>query len=195
MVIAADLEPLAVPTGSLGLLPGNPRIGDVSAVARSLARFGQRKPVVARKADRVVIAGNHTLRAARELGWARIAVVWVEDDEAMSQAFALADNRTADLGSYDEDALGAMVCAVQEYDPGLLADTGWAGDDLDELLASMQPPPDALTDPDDFPDVPSDPVSTLGDMWILGGGGRGRTPRAVRRRHEPGPSRPGARRR
>lgn len=74
--IVENLLPLATPIGQLRLLEGNPRVGDVDAVAASLARFGQRKPVVA-KADGTVIAGNHTLQAARRLGWSHIAVVRV----------------------------------------------------------------------------------------------------------------------
>ena len=55
--------------------------------------------------DNVVIAGNHQLAAARKLGWDQIAVLYVEDDELTAKAFALADNRTADLGTYDDDLL------------------------------------------------------------------------------------------
>lgn len=62
-MIAQGLEKLAVSVAELVMLPGNPRRGDVDAIARSLAQFGQRKPVVARRADKVVIAGNHTVLA------------------------------------------------------------------------------------------------------------------------------------
>lgn len=96
-MIHADLVPLAVPLDILESLPGNPRRGDVAAVVRSYAEFGQRKPIVARRrGGGVVIAGNHQLAAARELGWDEIAVVWVDDDEVRAKAFALADNRTAE---------------------------------------------------------------------------------------------------
>lgn len=83
-MIHADLAPLAVPLDTLETLPGNPRRGDVAAVVRSSAEFGQRKPIVARRhasgtAGGVVIAGNHQLAAARELGWDEIAVVWVDE--------------------------------------------------------------------------------------------------------------------
>ncbi|MBK9179891.1 MAG: ParB N-terminal domain-containing protein [Acidimicrobiales bacterium] len=85
-VIAPDLAELAAPTDTLLLLAGKPRRGDVDAVARSLATFGQRKPIVARRSDRTVIAGNHTLLAARQLGWPAIAVVWVDDDDVTARA-------------------------------------------------------------------------------------------------------------
>jgi ParB-like chromosome segregation protein Spo0J len=102
-MIAADLEGLAFPVDRLTPLPDNPRRGDVQAVARSYATFGQRKPIVARREGEggIVIAGNHQLAAAEELGWDEIAVVWVDDDDITAKAFALADNRTADALATD----------------------------------------------------------------------------------------------
>ena len=90
----------------------------MAAVAESYATFGQRKPIVARREGKggVVIAGNHQLEAARELGWEKIPVVWVEDDDITAKALALADNRTADLGSYDDSDLLAMLQTVREAD-------------------------------------------------------------------------------
>jgi DNA modification methylase len=171
IVIASDLQTLAVPIADLELMPGNPRRGDVDAVAKSLSAFGQRKPIVARRTDRVVIAGNHTLRAARQLGWDEIAAVWVDDDDATAKAFSLADNRTAELGGYDDAELAALIGEVQDADPALLAATGWTDGDLQGLLASLEPEvlPPALSDPDAVPAVAKgDPVSALGDLWHLG---------------------------
>jgi site-specific DNA-methyltransferase (adenine-specific) len=153
-VITDDLAALATPIDQLELLDGNPRRGDIDAVARSLDRFGQRKPIVARRSDRQVVAGNHTLQAARKLGWDEIAVVWVDDDEVTAKAFALADNRTAELGDYDDQLLGDLLKAVGDVDPALLADAGWQV-------------PIADTDPDDIPE--SAPAKTVpGDVWLLG---------------------------
>lgn len=133
MTIAPDLAGLATPIDDLHTLPGNPRRGDVEAIARSLDAFGQRKPIVARR-DGTVIAGNHTLEAARLRGWSELAVVRVDDDDATANAYALADNRTAELGRYDERELAALIAEVHEADAQLLAATGWSGDDLQELL-------------------------------------------------------------
>jgi DNA modification methylase len=166
--IVENLQALATSLDELHLLEGNPRVGDVGAVAASLARFGQRKPIVART-DGTVIAGNHTLQAARQLGWTHIAVVRVDDDDATAKAFALADNRTAELGGYDDVALEAMVRDVLEFDAELLADTGWAGEDLEALLVSSQVRLAPVTgDPDAVPSVPKSPVSVPGDVWLLG---------------------------
>ncbi len=137
--IIADLLPLAFPVDRLDLLPGNPRIGDVDAVARSYAMFGQRKPVVARRQGQggVVLAGNHQLLAARQLGWSHIAVVWTDDDDLTAKAFALADNRTSDLGRYDDSFLVAYLQDV-EADAELLAAASFTPDDIAALLEDAE---------------------------------------------------------
>ena len=142
-------------------------MGDIDAVARSYAAFGQRKPVVARRDgdQTVVIAGNHQLQAARQLGWSHIAVLVVDDDDETAAAFALADNRTADLGTYDEQALLAMLGHVDN--PDLLMATGYSATDIEDLLGRVTEPPPALADPDAVPD--SAPAKTVpGDVWLLG---------------------------
>jgi len=167
-MIAADLVPLAFAVDKLRLLPGNPRRGNVEAVKRSLDAFGQRKPIVARRSDRVVIAGNHTLQAAQALGWAEVAVVWVDDDDTTSKAFALADNRTAELGDYDEAALADLIGQVGSVDPELLKASGWDEASVAELVASLEP--DVLPldgDPDDVPEKVL-AKSVPGDVWLLG---------------------------
>jgi DNA modification methylase len=167
-MIAADLVPLAYAVDKLRLLPGNPRRGNVEAVKRSLAAFGQRKPIVVRRSDRVVIAGNHTLQAAQALGWAEVAVVWVDDDDTTSKAFALADNRTAELGDYDEAALADLIGQVGSVDPELLAASGWDEASVAELLAVLEP--DVLPLVGDPDEVPEQVVgkSVPGDVWLLG---------------------------
>ena len=166
--IADDLAQLAVEIDSVHQLPGNPRRGDVDAVASSLARFGQRKPIVV-DSNGMIVAGNHTWAAAKQLGWPKIAVVRVVDDEATARAFALADNRTAELGGYDEAALLDLIRAVGDVDADLLADTGWDDESIADLIDRIDPglpddPPD-----DDPPEPPADPRSVTGDVWLLGG--------------------------
>jgi ParB-like chromosome segregation protein Spo0J len=138
VMIQNDLQNLAHPITELQLLPGNPRRGDIEAVKRSLEAFGQRKPIVVRRSDSVVIAGNHTLQAAQALGWDEIAVVWVDDDEVTSKAFALADNRTAELGDYDEEALADLINDVGSLNPGLLESSGWDDKAVKELLDRVE---------------------------------------------------------
>lgn len=167
--IADDLRSLAFPVASLKLLPGNPRRGDVDAVARSYERFGQRKPIVARRSDMTVIAGNHQLQAAQRLGWTHVAVVWTDDDDLTAKAYALADNRTADLGSYDDASLAALLADVS-IDPSLFVATGYSLDDLlrDAATTSTHDESDSAAAETD--EVPSRaPAKTIrGDVWLLG---------------------------
>ena len=93
--IHPDLDNLKTSVDDLRHLEGNPRIGDIDAVAKSYDEFGQRKPIVATQ-DGEVIGGNHQLAAAKRLGWTHIAVVFTDDDELKAKAFALADNKTSD---------------------------------------------------------------------------------------------------
>lgn len=166
--IVANLKQLGRPTTELRLLDGNPRKADVEAVKRSLVAFGQRKPIVANK-DGQIIAGNHTYQAAMELGWTEIAVVYVDDDPATARAFALADNRTSDLGSYDEELLAAMLAQTLEEKPDLLTATGYQADEIERLLEQINGTPNVnlLGDPDEIPE-PTSEITLPGDLWQLG---------------------------
>lgn len=165
--IAPQLQALAVPLDSLIPHPRNPRRGDVSAIAASLARFGQRKPVVVQATTRYVVAGNHLAAAARSLGWTEIAANVQDMDDAEATAYMLADNRTADLGGYD-DALLAEILAEQGSLDNLWA-TGYDEDAVDALLRAAGVE-DARGDPDDAPDRPAaaDLYVRAGDLWALG---------------------------
>lgn len=153
MNVPKELEPLLFPVADLVELPGNPRRGDVDAVARSYEAFGQRKPIVVRRTDdgsNVVVAGNHQLAAARKLGWETIAVVWADDlSDDQAKAFALADNRTSDLGTYDHEDLLVSLSDVED-----LSATGYNEQDLEDLRMFVAGPPNlddlaSLYDPDE----------------------------------------------
>lgn len=148
--IAEPLMPLATPVANLTELPGNPRHGDIPAIARSLRVFSQRKPVTARKTGvdehgnpvGYVTAGNHTLQAARdELHWTHVAVAWFDEDETTGNAWAVADNHLSELGHNDGAALVAMLEDIAAHDPELLAATAYDADDLAAMLDDGLPPP------------------------------------------------------
>lgn len=126
--IHKSLAKLATPVELLKPLPGNPRRGDVDAIMASYAEFGQLKPIVARRLEdgtATVVAGNHQLEAAKRLGWEQIACVFIDGDERRSLAFAVADNRTTDLGSTDDVALAEMLIGVGEEYGELMVNLGW----------------------------------------------------------------------
>jgi ParB-like chromosome segregation protein Spo0J len=92
---------------------------NLDAIATSLTKFGQRKPIVV-TGDGVVLAGNGTLEAARSLGWKEITIARVPEDWSQEQvvAYALADNRSAELAEWD-----TQVLADQLLDISMLFDT------------------------------------------------------------------------
>lgn len=105
---------------------------NIAAIKQSLEQFGQRKPIVI-TADKVVLAGNGTLLAATELGITDIAVTVVPNNwtKAQAKAYAIADNRTAEMAEWDGEAL---LASLKEIDAaGLLDAVGFNDIDLENL--------------------------------------------------------------
>lgn len=123
-----------VPLGKLKPYPGNARRGDVEAIAESLERNGQYRPLPVQRSTGFVLAGNHTLQAAQKLGWPSVQVTYLDVDDDAARRIVLADNRTSDLGGYDERALLTLLREVGED----MAGTGYDLDDFDDLLASIE---------------------------------------------------------
>ena len=153
----------SLPVEVLVLDPRNARKHDeknLSAIAGSLDRFGQRKPIVV-TSENVVVAGNGTLTAALSLGWEKIDVVRVPDDWSDDQvkAFALADNRTAELAVWDEQVMASQLLELDA-----------AGFDIAEFgfeAVDMPDDPEPVEE-DEVIEPPAKPISKLGDVWKLG---------------------------
>lgn len=117
-----------VDINSLKPYPKNPRRGDVDAIAKSLEHNGQYKPIVVNRKDNAILAGNHTWRAARSLGWDQIAVSWVDVDDLQASKIVLADNRTSDMSTYDDSKLLELLNSLPN-----LEGTGFTDFDIDQL--------------------------------------------------------------
>jgi ParB-like chromosome segregation protein Spo0J len=87
---------------------------NIQAIADSLTEFGQRRPLVVWKDT--VIAGNGTLAAAKQIGWKEIVVTRVPDDWDLdrARAYAIADNRTAELADWDKPMLGQALMDLEQ---------------------------------------------------------------------------------
>lgn len=134
----SDLELEYVPVSDLRTFHRNPRQGDVTAIQRSLRVNGQYRPLVVNRGTHTgrpseVLAGNHTLMASREEGMDRVAVVWVDVDDDQCSRIVAADNRTADLGGYDERLLAELLGDLPDLDG-----TGYDPGDLDALVALLE---------------------------------------------------------
>ncbi len=126
--IPATLHKLVVPIGDVKQRKHNPRRGDIDAIAESLERNGQYRPIVVNKPTGEILAGNHCHQAATKLGWKHIAVTFVDVDEDEAARIVLADNRTADLGDYDDTLLLNLLRSLDEP-----AGTGYTQEDIDAL--------------------------------------------------------------
>jgi len=172
MHIAEGLRALAVPIESVDLDPRNVRVHDernMAVIRRSLERFGQRVPLVARRATNHVIAGNARLLAARDLGWAEVAVIFVEDDDATATAYALVDNRSSDLSTFDETALAEVLAALQDKDMDL-DEIGFSEKEVDDLLDSLDIDGGDGEKKDELPipEPPKEPITKPGDLILFG---------------------------
>lgn len=165
--MADRLDYRRVGVDELRLFERNPRRGNVDAIAKSLAAHGQYRPIVVNAGTLTgrpleVLAGNHTLLAARSLGWESIEAAVLDVDDSRARAIVAADNRLADLGDYDTEALHALLSSLDDLDG-----TGYGAEDLAALERELFPP-EPRTDPDDAPPAPVDPVSRSGQIWTLG---------------------------
>ncbi len=123
---------------------------NLETIQKSLTEFGQRKPIVVWKDT--VIAGNGTLRAALALGWTDIEITRVPDDWSKDQitAYAVADNRTSDLASWDEEVLLDILADLDGYD--LLAASGFTDEEIDDLRAFVEEAEPEVTHPTNVTD-------------------------------------------
>jgi hypothetical protein len=122
-----------VALGDLKIYHNNPRKGNIDLIAESLEAYGQYKPITANKRTGEILAGNHTYQAAQALGWDKIAVAWVDVDEGTAAKIVAIDNRSSDLGEYDNEALAALLEALPDT-----AATGYEQSDIDDLKALLE---------------------------------------------------------
>ena len=145
----------------------NPRKNDhaVDKIAAAIKEFGFRVPVVA-KSDGLVVDGHLRLKAAKKLGMAEVPVILADDmTEAQIKAFRISVNRMAEFAEWDNDLLALEFAELTDmgFDLDL---TGFTADEIDALTPVQVE--EGLTDEDAVPDVPADPVTRLGDVWVLG---------------------------
>ena len=138
----------------------------IDKIAASIASFGFDQPIVV-DADGVIIKGHGRREASLRLGLDKVPVL-VRDDLSVAEikAARIADNRTAE-SPFDEDLLRIELEALMEHDFDLSL-TGFDLEEIDELLAAVEPDQAGLTEDDKVPEAPEQPVTRPGDLWILG---------------------------
>lgn len=181
----ADVRIEYAPLSELERAPRNVKGHDLGVIHQSIDRFGYVQPILVNETTGRIVAGHgrlDTLAQRKEQGLdppERVkvradgewlvptirGVAFADDHEA--EAYLIADNRTVELGGWDEPALVEMLADLAEI-PGGLDGVGYDADDIDRMIADLgghrgKDDPDAAPPP-----PPDDPVTQPGDLWVLG---------------------------
>jgi site-specific DNA-methyltransferase (adenine-specific) len=169
--VAVKCQVQWVPLESVHLNPENPRLNDpaVEPVMQSIARFGFRVPIVVNRRTNLIEAGNTRWKAAQRMGLSEVPVIFADDDELTALAFALADNRTAEIASWDEPSLAGLLQRLEEG--GELISSAFSHDDLNSLIAKLdmeaaQGREETWEPPEELPAGPT--RAQPGEVWQLG---------------------------
>ena len=141
-------------------------------IKESLQKYGAGRSIVIDEENRI-LAGNGTIAGARAAGIKNVRVVETEGDEIIAVkrkglsedqkvGLALADNRTSDLSEWDKEMLHQLS---EDHD----IDPWFTKEDLAEILGEPDIiPSEGLTDPDEVPETPEEPIVQIGEVWKLG---------------------------
>jgi len=141
-------------------------------IKQSLEQYGAARSIVIDENNRI-LAGNGTIAGAKAAGIKNLKIIEADGDEIIAVkrsnltedqkvGLAIADNRTGDLSEWDIDMLEKLS---EEHDLNDFFDKK----ELDDILSKKEVlPTEGLTDPDDIPEVPEEPITKEGDLYILG---------------------------
>jgi DNA modification methylase len=137
----------------------------IAQIAGSIKAFGFTNPILV-GADGVIVAGHGRLSAARQLGLKKVPVIVLDHlSETERRALVIADNRLALNAGWDEEILQLEIeqLRAEDFDIDLLGFT-------EEELQAFEPEeiPEFQGDEDEVPEPPEEPVTKLGDVWLLG---------------------------
>lgn len=145
---------------------------NVGTIEAALREVGAARSIVIDE-NGVVLAGNATVEAAAAAGIENVQVIEADGETIIAvmrknltpeqkRRLALFDNRAAELAEWDTASLAAMVEAGDDM-RGL-----WSDDELAALLEDVNGGTEGLTDPDEVPEPPAEPITKPGDLWLLG---------------------------
>lgn len=170
--------------------PKNAKRGDLEAIEASIAVNGFFGAIYVQDSTGLIVVGNHRWRAAVNRGATEIPVIRIVCSDIEAERMAVADNRTAELGTYDQAALLEQLERIAADADGSLAGTGFSdeafaaleaevaelvggdtgGDDGDDADASGDGDAGGSDADDDLAKlrVPTEPITKRGDLWLLG---------------------------
>ncbi len=137
----------------------------VAQIAASVREFGWTNPVLV-DGENGIIAGHGRVLAARKLGMAEVPCIELAGlSDTQRRAYIIADNKLALNGGWDDELLAIEFSELADAGFDNLL-TGFTQDEIDALTPEQIP--EGLTDEDAVPEVQAEPVSKLGDVWVLG---------------------------
>lgn len=138
-MIREELQHLAIDIDTVHPHPRNVRQGDVGAISQSLTAHGQYRTIVYQQSTGRILAGNHTWKAAKALGWKQIAATPVVCDDDQAVRILLADNKANDLATYDDTELLELLKELADTTPQLDG-TLFELEDLEQLRSDTEEP-------------------------------------------------------
>lgn len=142
----ADQTYEMAPVGSLTTHPENPRLGNIPAIRESIRANGFYGVCVVQRSSGHILVGNHRYIAAVEEGLGEVPVMWLDVDDEEARRLLIADNRTSDLGAYNDALLISIL--TDQNDQGGLDGTAWHPDDVEKFIAALD-----KDSPDVFPEI------------------------------------------
>ena len=137
----------------------------VAQIAASVREFGWTNPVLV-DGENGIIAGHGRILAARKLGMDEVPCIELAGlTDTQRRAYIIADNKTAELAGWDNELLAIEFAELADAGFDNLL-TGFTQDEIDALTPEQIP--EGLTDEDAVPELQAEPVSKLGDVWVLG---------------------------
>jgi DNA modification methylase len=137
----------------------------VAQIAASVREFGWTNPVLV-DGENGIIAGHGRILAARKLGMDEVPCIELAGlTDTRRRAYIIADNKLALNAGWDDELLAIEFAELADAGFDNLL-TGFTQDEIDALTPEQIP--EGLTDEDAVPELQAEPVSKLGDVWVLG---------------------------
>jgi hypothetical protein len=127
-----------VPIDSISLHPMNANEGDMDAIESSILELGLYKRIIVNKSSRLIVAGNHTYKAACKMGAETIPVEWIDVDEETELAILLRDNKTARSGRDNPQKVLDILAKIKASSPKKEALSGYKRRDINEIIEDIK---------------------------------------------------------
>lgn len=137
---------------------------NMHGIKGSFLLHGQRRPLVVRYENMRIACGNGSWQAMKDLGWTKCAVDLQPMTDVQFAGFAVDDNRSSENALWNFEMVKRVEALRASTGTGIPM-PGWSAA---EVMALRKFGQKAHTDPDKIPPTPKEPVTKLGDLWLLG---------------------------